>query len=502
MKSVAKLVIFPDITKKGFPFKIRITNERKQKYIGLKFYISESDKKRYWNSKKGELLPSYKNYNEIMIQFNIELKKIGIDTDKKISNEPIIYSSSSFSKYFEKYMENLKINSQFGLLQKTTTVQLHLNNYIKSKGIKAEIHFSDIDIDFLNDFKNFLTNNKIKPVTQRGYIEKIRAIINLAIEEDKYNPHRHPFSGFKFNTITTQPKHLNPDEFQVLNNLIMNSLMKIYNIKTGALVEFPYKLKLIGMQWLFQYYCYGMRISDLLLLRWKDISEVGKRITYTMYKTKNEMDISVNNELLDILFEFFPVEDRNEIRLKSTTKFGEGIVYIVNTTDGKKLKFNKNNEYYSYIRNKLYNFYGDTGMREKRIFSKISSENDNPKEIYTQIATRTAVYNKNLKRLSTFLNSVSNHHYNISSHMARHTFAYLALLQDKDTYLISKALNHKSIKTTETYLDGFPLRHLDNKFYHKEFSVTDKLEIDKKIKELLASSDYEKKKKWIDLLSL
>ena len=45
-KATAKLVLFSQKTKKGFPLKIRITKDRRSKYIGLKHYLSKSDKVR------------------------------------------------------------------------------------------------------------------------------------------------------------------------------------------------------------------------------------------------------------------------------------------------------------------------------------------------------------------------------------------------------------------------------------------------------------------------
>ena len=253
--------------------------------------------------------------------------------------------------------------------------------------------------------------------------------------------------------------------------------------------------------WLFQYYCYGMRVSDLLLLRWSNIYEAGKRLNYKMYKTKSTMDMVISNELLDILYEYMSKEIRTEIVRKSERKDGEFSFKV----DGEIIKVNKKTEWYDLIRYYLYNLSTNPETKNNRIFSDIPIElitDTHIKEIYSKVSTFTSVYNKKLKLLSNEIEECSNIQLNLSSHMARHTFAFIALLSGKDVYYISKALNHKSIKTTEKYINGFPQDELDGKMYDAEISIEDKKAIDDKIKELLASSDYTKKKKIVDMINL
>ena len=508
MKSSAKLIVFSQETKKDsdrYPVKIRISkSDNKYEYIGLKFYLTGSEKKRFVN-KKGEILPSYKDYDKILTQFNIELKKVGIDDPNNIT-QPVIFRTNSFSQYLEKYSENLKINSQFGLLQKTNTLKYQLELFCIESGKKTDILFYDINIDFLNDFKNHLTLKEVKPVSQKGYFEKLRVILNKAIKENKFNPSRNPFFGFEFRKIIKEPKHLKPQEFNLLKQVVYSNLINKKDIKIIDTInhkfipELEIDIKRIGLKWLFQYYSYGMRVSDLLLLRFSNIYESGKRIQYTMYKTKNRMDIVINNDLLDILFEFLPKETRFEIIRKSES-IGGTFSYKI---DGVVIKINKKTEWYDIIRQYLFYFSNMNETKRLRIFSKIPAELDefnNMKEIYSKVATYTAVYNKQLKKLSKALEDFCNKDFNLSSHMARHTFAYLSILEGKDIYTISKALNHKSVKTTENYLEGFPNNNLDGKLYKEEISVNDKKAIDDKLKEIIANANYEKKKKMIDLFS-
>jgi len=79
MNPKAKVILFPQSTNKGYPLKIRIIENRKPTYIGLKFYLTESQKQKYWNDNKKELRKSYPFYDEVMKQRNKELNKIGFE---------------------------------------------------------------------------------------------------------------------------------------------------------------------------------------------------------------------------------------------------------------------------------------------------------------------------------------------------------------------------------------------------------------------------------------
>jgi integrase len=495
--TTAKIVIFPQPTKKGFPLKIRIIQNRNPTYIGLKYFLTENQRQRYWNEKKKELKMSYPHFDAIQKEFDDELKKLGIVLKKEIEPKQVPINKLSFSQFYINYQAELKAQSQFGLLQKTNSVFLHLQQFCKEKNMPEDISFNDLNIDFLKAFKIYLIEKKLSAVTQRGYIEKIRSIINQAIKENKYNPERHPFIGFSFMPTKSKPKHLTPQEFNLLKSICFGEVKIIDNKNKHFINPFTQEMKKIGLMFCFQYYCFGMRVSDLLLLRWGNIYESGKRVRYEMYKTKRSIDIVLNNELLDILYQFFDYETRIRIYNQSKQTAGETNVDV----DGVTIKINKKTERYDLIRNTLYLRSGDKAFMNKCIFSNLPTE-ISAKDLFSKISSLTSIYNKDLKSLSKALNLVSNYHFNLSTHMARHTFAYLSLISGQSIYYISQALNHKSIKTTETYLRGFESRELDNRFYNENMLVKDKKFVDDKLKELIANADYEQKRRIVELLGL
>ena len=232
-KATAKLVLFSQKTKKGFPLKIRITKDRRSKYIGLKHYLSKSDKVRYWSESKKQIMPSYPKYEELMASFDKELYKAGIVIDEEHTYDNI--NNVSFSDYLFNYMKALNANHQYGMHQKVTSVKNHLISFRKDNKLNEDILFSDINIDFLNKLQLYFAQKDLKPITQRGYFESIRRILNKAIIENKYSPHRHPFLGFEFRSGKSQIKSLDKHQFKLIRSVLLENVVLINTGKTSPI---------------------------------------------------------------------------------------------------------------------------------------------------------------------------------------------------------------------------------------------------------------------------
>jgi integrase len=81
-------------------------------------------------------------------------------------------------------------------------------------------------------------------------------------------------------------------------------------------------------------------------------------------------------------------------------------------------------------------------VNENTIFSKFQTN---------QISSKTAIYNKLLKKIGKLAEIETP----LTSHIYRHSFANMALSLSDDIYSISKSLGHSSLKQTEEYLRDF-----------------------------------------------
>ena len=71
---------------------------------------------------------------------------------------------------------------------------------------------------------------------------------------------------------------------------------------------------------------------------------------------------------------------------------------------------------------------------------------------YNQLSSKTAYYNKQLKKLQALCNIDTV----FTSHLARHSYTNLMIeTTNKDIYTISKSLGHSTLSTTEHYVNDF-----------------------------------------------
>lgn len=148
---------------------------------------------------------------------------------------------------------------------------------------------------------------------------------------------------------------------------------------------------------LLSYYLLGMRVSSMIKLKWSNID--GNRCRYQAAKGDKPMDVLIPPKGLEIL-EFY----------RNANKRGSEYIF----------PFLKKGE-------------------------KIDPSS---KEDAQKLESITATINKNLKKMASELGIEKN----ISSHVARHSFAYTARKRTgNDIYAIQKALGHSSVSVTENY---------------------------------------------------
>ena len=149
--------------------------------------------------------------------------------------------------------------------------------------------------------------------------------------------------------------------------------------------------------WLFSFFCGGVRFADICQLRWKHVQD--GRINYRMSKTGIGKNIAMVPQAISILNLY-----------RSNEKGLDGYVFPL-----------------------LVKEYSDQNKLKAAISSKNALVNKNLKEVAKKAQIKTP----------------------ISMHIARHTFATLALAAGMDIYSLSKSLGHADLKITQNYLKSF-----------------------------------------------
>jgi len=175
---------------------------------------------------------------------------------------------------------------------------------------------------------------------------------------------------------------------------------KLYEdeIKAIEKLEYPEGTKLwhIKNYFLFAYYCAGIRFGDFCNLKWGNITDKGT-IKYIMSKNNKEFEIILQKKPLAIL------------KLYEPRGPDENYIFPI-------LESGKD--------------YSVTEVLEK----KVSSNN--------------AMVNVALKKLALKAGIKKN----VSFHIARHSFAYIAYEKTKNLVWVQSLLMHSNLKDTQTYL--------------------------------------------------
>lgn len=256
----------------------------------------------------------------------------------------------------------------------------------------TRLEFREINVSFLNKYKAFCSTylgQKTRTITNQLIF--IRTLFNIAIKDGIVSQKYYPFAGEKekIRIGSGNKIGLTAEEVIKIENLAVESHSSIWHTRNI---------------WLVSFYFAGIRISDVVALKWTDIKD--GRLYYVM--NKNEKPLS------------FKVPE------KAITIFN---LYLMDK---------KENNGYIFP------------------FLKDADQND-PKSVFLKMRNATKVLNKFLKRIAEECEIEKN----LSNHIARHTFGNIA--GDKiHPLMLQKLYRHSDLKTTLNYQANFIHRDADD----------------------------------------
>lgn len=286
-----------------------------------------------------------------------------------------IFKKRNFFKFADEYSVKATQDYRPSTIRNYKSASKKFHDFIGSDYIDTK----RINLDMLNKFEDYLTNTcHNAPNTIAETFKIFAKLLSGAYRFYKLNEAGNPFNEFKFTRKQTSREYLEPDELKKIVEL---------TIKSGTIASMVRDIFVVE--------CYtGLRISDILNLRWKNYS--GNTLSLKMRKTKKPIIIPLC-----------------EIAQRTVEKH--------------KGLFDKDEEF---------------------IFKLINAgPNSSPEELDRAIATGTVVVNTNLKRIA----KKAGINKNISSHTGRHTFATLLINQGAGIYEVKELLGHSDVKVTQIY---------------------------------------------------
>lgn len=273
-----------------FPIALRITKNRKTRYIFTGKYIREKD----WDSLNSKVKKSHPNsarLNNFLIIKLAEANKVLLDLEakkdaasskqvKKEITNPI--SNKSFNEVSQDYIDELQKNDKFSRLSSDKPRIKHLIEFANSD----DLNFQEIDEEFLRKYISYLRIKKKN--SQRSVINclvVIRTLYNRAIKMGIIDRKFYPFGADKIRIKFPETEKI---------GLSIEEVQRIESLENLTKRELHAR-----NVWFFSFYLAGMRIGDVLKIRWSDIYD--GRLHYRMNKNGKLLSLKLPGKLLPIL---------------------------------------------------------------------------------------------------------------------------------------------------------------------------------------------------------
>ncbi|MGV7105158.1 tyrosine-type recombinase/integrase [Flavobacterium sp. U410] len=483
-----------------------IENGRKiKKSLGIK--VDEFDFKKYWSVEFQKFSTKYKKSEEINEQIDDFLYKYKHHIDfksnvdlKKLKNKK--ETDISFIKYFERLIE-LKLT--VGHKNYLNNVLNKMKNFLKYTN-RTDILIKDFDREFLQSFIVYCMTVKdpkcINYSTMTSYLKGIKVVYNDIINNDVYYFQGNIFKKLKF-TDTEKP------EKKSLTQEQLDNLSKLINSE-----HLNKEQKLTLQMFFFQIISNGMRVSDLLFLRWNNVK--SHLIEYKMMKNQKRTIFSMTRLHFVILSELFDTKKYNEFinddncktliskeKIKSLNNYNfkdyedfenrkyslielkelsKKNTFLKNqlTETIQEIEFNINQKLYmntmkSILEHKIENgnqyiFLDKFSKKFSDYFKNYGQGNRLNENEYNEYKILRNLYNLRLRQIYKIYNKVykvqqgENELFNtdwkikLSSHVSRHTFTTLMIKNNINIYEVKDRLNHSTVTTTENYIKQFEIK--------------------------------------------
>ena len=413
-------------TKQGYyPVWVRITENRKHRRIKTSVVLSHLTD---WNPKAKDdrkvrqSEPNFKQLNETLKK---ELDNIRLEANKEdnktLSIEALTDSiktgekSESFLKFIGDKVEEIRKGASVSTYRNYKTAMGKVSDYVAFKN-HTDLLFNEVNMTFVKSFESYLNGLKnsrdkqdgdnertLKQSTKSKTLRVLRTMINLAVSEGKMasSPFGRESGKFKIKPSgDSQKEKLEAEELERIISLDLPAGSALWHTRNA---------------FLFSFYCAGIRVGDLLQLRWGNLS--GTELSYQMDKNGKRWQ----NEL---------VEGALEILEQYRTAPHKPSDYIFPFLDSQKAWA-------------IQSFSDSDTMGEPL-----------RKDLFDNISSKTTLLNKNLKKIA----EIAGIDKKVTFHTSRHTFAYLAMKGNLPAKVTQNLLGHSSVKTTEVYMGNFSHR--------------------------------------------
>ena len=387
---------------KKYPLSLYIYCDGMARFISLKYYFTESEYKIIEKNQSPRTIEFNEKLNRILMkamEIKSSLNPFDFSKFKLLFKKKSVDSKPQSIYLHDIFKDIIESKKKDGFIKTATTYQHAISSLSKfSKPIRIE----DITPEFLKDYQDWYikNHNGVLNASVGFILRNLRAVINRLQSENKLPAnYQYPFGRNKFQIrVVRKPK-------RTLTKLEIESLVKLNDFTCDE------ERKARDL-WLMQFYCNGINLKDLLLLKWDNkIRSVEGGIDFFVIKRQKTKSTNKEDRLIRI-----PISVKLS---KLIEKYGDSkSPYVLGLIQ--------------------------EGMSEKQIINKKESVGK--------------FINGHLKEIQNRLKLTIP----LSSKISRDAYATTLRRNDVSIEVISQNLGHSSILVTKYYLEDFGFDVINN----------------------------------------
>lgn len=202
--------------KQGHPLVLTIYVSSKDKSKTYTGFYSTPDLWDFDKEEPNKKHPLHMGIMNFILDKRMKVNKL-MNSNKKLNAkqvyENLFGKDDDYIHFWESFVKELRVNGKMG------NATFYENNLAQIKNFRKEVKFSDIDYNFIHEFKNL----KRKTCNNGGinvYLRSMRAVYNEGIKRGIYEPTNFtsPFIGVMEKKTPTKDKNLTLDEMKIIHS--------------------------------------------------------------------------------------------------------------------------------------------------------------------------------------------------------------------------------------------------------------------------------------------
>ena len=314
MKATVEVVCYKSKPLKDgtFPLMLRVTKDRKRKYVSLGLSLHE----KFWDFEKGKPKRNCPNkeqierliaaktaeYNDLIVEMTAQQREYTVET--LVSHFHNQVRCATVVEVYDKLIDDMKRGDKLG---NAGVYKYSRTSLLKFTGQRLQIPFSDIDAVWLRRYENWLRTSGCGDTTISQLFRTLRSVFNKAVELQLVKRDYYPFDAYKVSKFDTRTKK---------RAITKEDVRKVIALDLSQ--GYPSE-RLARDIFVFSYFGAGINFADIALLKYGNVRD--GRVQYVRKKTGKPINFLLTEEMRNIIVKYqqqgqtdedyiFPILDR------------------------------------------------------------------------------------------------------------------------------------------------------------------------------------------------